>query len=71
MKIKEFKNDQIKISDVKPVLKKRGTLVGQHDGQPGAFIKQKTLMANLREDETIDEFPDTRSHADDENSYAY
>jgi hypothetical protein len=36
-----------------------------------AFVKKKTITANFKEDETIDEFPDTRSQADDENSYAY
>jgi hypothetical protein len=69
MKIKEFKNEAINISNVKPILKQRTKLVGQHEA-PG-FIKKKTITANFKEDETPSEFPDTRSNADDENSFAY
>lgn len=69
MKIKEFKNEAINLNNVKPVLKSRAKLVGQHDVP--AFVKKKTITANFAEDETPNEFPDTRSQADDENSYAY
>lgn len=68
MKIKEFKNEAINLNNVKPVLKSRAKLVGDH--APG-LIKKKTITANFAEDETPSEFPDTRSQADDENSYAY
>jgi hypothetical protein len=53
---------------VKPLLKKRAKIVGDH--APG-LMKKKTVTAQFKEDETIKEFPDTRSNADDENSYQY
>lgn len=59
MKIKEFKNEAINLHNVKPVLKQRGKLLGDH-GQP-AFVKKKTITANFKEDDTPSEFPDTRS----------
>ena len=69
MKIKEFKNQAIDLNEVKPVLKKRTGIMDKHEG-PG-LQKKKTIVANLAEDETINEFPDTRSNADDENSYMF
>jgi hypothetical protein len=69
MKIKEFKNEAINLANVKPVLKQRSKLVGDH--KPDGLIKQKTITANFKEDETLNEFPDTRSIADDENSYVF
>jgi len=59
MKIKEFKNEAINLHNVKPVLKQRSKLLGDH-AQP-AFVKKKTITANFKEDETPSEFPDTRS----------
>ena len=69
MKIKEFKNEAINLANVRPVLKQRGKLVADH-GVPG-FVKKKTITANFKEDETPSEFPDTRSMADDENSFVF
>lgn len=66
MKIKEFKNEAIQLNAVKPVLKQRTKLMDSH--VPG-LMKKKTITANFKEDETPSEFPDTRSNADDENSY--
>jgi hypothetical protein len=53
MKIKEFKNEAINLHNVKPVLKQRNKLFGEHGGQ-AAFVKKKTITANFKEDETID-----------------
>ena len=49
-------------------MKKRGGLVDQH---AEGLLKKKTIVANLKEDETVDKFPDTRSNAPDENSYVF
>ena len=56
MKIKHFKREVIDFQKNKPLIKKRKNKFGQ-------FIKEK-LVANLKEDETPSEFPDTRSIED-------
>ena len=72
MKIKNFNNERIAVNGVKPTMKKRA----KHFKAPGMgdlsknLIKQKTVIANLKEDETPSEFPDTRSQRNDQ-SYAF
>lgn len=44
---------------MKPTIKAR-------KGKLGSFMKKQSLVANLKEDETPSEFPDTRSIADNE-----
>ena len=47
------------------MMKARKSILGQH-------VKDKALVANLAGDETIDEFPDTRSMARrDDASYDF
>ena len=59
MKIKHFKREVIDFQRMKPQVKAR-------EGAFGKFMKKKSLVANLHEDETPSEFPDTRSVADNE-----
>ena len=68
IKVKEFKNQQVQLDQVKPVLKKRGTLMGRHDNEDKneGLLKKKTIVANLAEDDTPSEFPDTRSFNENE-----
>ena len=67
IKVKEFKNQQVQLDQVKPVLKKRGTLMGRHDNEDkNEGLLKKTIVANLAEDDTPSEFPDTRSFNENE-----
>lgn len=61
MKLKHFKKEAIDFQRIKPTLKARKSTLG------GFLQKKKSLVANLKEDETPSEFPDTRSIADNEN----
>lgn len=58
MKVKDFKKDAMLIQNLKPTMKKRSNVVGQH-GE--GLVKKKTIIANLAGDESIAEFPDTTS----------
>ena len=44
-------------------MKARANLIGDHEDNNGEFglQKKKTIIANLADDDTISEFPDTRS----------
>jgi hypothetical protein len=68
MKVKEFKNQQIQLNQVKPTLKARASLIGEHEDNNGEFglQKKKTMIVNLADDDTISEFPDTRSFQENE-----
>ena len=71
MKVKEFKNQQVQLDQVRPVLKKRGNLMNQHhDGDLG-LQKKKTIIANFAEDDTPSDFPDTRSFNENESSFKF
>lgn len=50
-------------------MKKRTAVFGAHEQQN--LLKKKTVIANFAEDETPSDFPDTRSYAENEESYRY
>ena len=66
MKLKNLKDRQVDFKAIKPKMKKRATLVDKYKGAEGtkaAAPAEKGLVANLAGDETVDQFPDTRSEA--------
>ena len=55
-------------------MKSRTSLMDKHavdDNGEFGLQKKKTIVANLEGDDTISEFPDTRSFNDNENSFKF
>lgn len=76
MKIKHLKDKQVDFKNLKPKMKARKSLVEKYKAAGGGHAvpvdAERGLIANLNGDETMDQFPDTRSvAAHDENSYQF
>lgn len=65
MKVKNFKEERLRLDQLKPQMKKRNKKLGDH------LNIKKSLVANLHGDETVQDWPDTRSVASDNNSYVF
>ena len=70
IKVKNLKKQNLDLRDVKPTMKKRSALVGGHEKQH-SLAKKRTIIANFQEDDTPSDFPDTRSFAENEESYKF
>ena len=55
------------LKDVKPQMRRRSTKFGAHNNNNN----RKSIVANFREDDTPSDFPDTRSYAENEESFVY
>lgn len=67
IKVKELKKQNLDLKEVRPLMRQRASKFGDHnkkvDGE-AALTRKKTIIANFNEDETLEEFPDTRSIED-------
>ena len=68
MNVKALRKQNMALQDVKPIMKKRTAKFGAHNQN---YAKQKSLVANFREDDTPSDFPDTRSYAENEESFIF